>query len=47
MTVQEGIELFRSHQRSQAQEKTRQSYAYLLRNFETLFGEAMLKEISA
>jgi integrase/recombinase XerD len=46
MTIQEGIELFRSHQKNQAREKTRQSYAYLLRNFETLFGETVLKQIS-
>ena len=45
MTIQEGIELFRSHQKSQAREKTRESYAYLLRNLETLFGETAVNAI--
>jgi integrase/recombinase XerD len=47
MTLQEGIELFRTHQKNQAREKTRESYTYLLRNFETLFGETMMDAISA
>ncbi len=47
MTIQEGIELFRTHQKSQAREKTRESYAYLLRNLETLFGETALEAICA
>jgi integrase len=47
MTIREGIELFRTHQKTQAREKTRESYAYLLRNFETRFGETMMDAISA
>ena len=47
MTLQEGIELFRTDQKSQAREKTRESYAYLLRNLETLFGETAIEAISA
>jgi site-specific recombinase XerD len=47
MTIQVGIELFRTHQKSQAREKTRESYAYLLRNLETFFGETALEAIRA
>ena len=47
MTIQEGIELFRTHQKSQAREKTRESHAYLVRNLETLFGETVLEAIRA
>ena len=47
MTIQERIELFRSHQKSQAREKTRESYAYLLHNLEMLFGETAIEAISA
>lgn len=47
MTMQEGIELFRRHQQSQAREKTRESYAYLLRSLETLFGEKAMDAIAA
>jgi len=47
MTVQEGIELFKRHQQSQAREKTRESYAYLLRNLESFFGEKAMDAISA
>ena len=46
MTIQEGIELFRTHQKSQAREKTRESYAYLLRNLEALFGETATDAIT-
>ncbi|MGD0238546.1 MAG: site-specific integrase [Syntrophorhabdales bacterium] len=46
MTLQEGIKLFRTHQKSQAREKTRESYAYLLRNLETLFGETTVEAVS-
>ena len=47
MTIREGIELFRTHQKTQAREKTRESYVYLLRNFEARFGETMMDAISA
>jgi len=47
MTVQEGIELFKRHQQSQAREKMRESYAYLLRNLETFFGEKAMDAVSA
>jgi integrase/recombinase XerD len=47
MTIQEGIELFRTHQKNQTREKTRESYAYLLRNLEMLFGETAMDAISA
>jgi len=46
MTMHEGIELFRRHQQSHAREKTRESYAYLLRNLEALFGEMTVDTIS-
>ncbi len=47
MTVQEGIELFRRHQQSQAREKTRESYNYLLRNLEAHCGEKAVDAICA
>ena len=47
MTIHEGIELFRRQQQSQAREKTRESYAYLLQNLEVLFGEMTVDAISA
>ncbi len=43
MTVQEGIELFKRHQQRQA----RESYAYLLRNLETFFGEKPMDALCA
>ena len=46
MTVQEGVELFRTHQKSQMRKKTRESYAYLLRNLETLFGETAVDAVT-
>jgi integrase len=47
MTIQKGIELFRTHQKNQAREKTRESYAYLLRNLEALFGDTTVEAVSA
>lgn len=45
MTIR--IELFRTHQKNQAREKTRESYAYLLRTLEMLFGEKAMDATSA
>jgi hypothetical protein len=36
MTLHEAIELFKDHQKNSAKEKTRESYAYLFKNLETL-----------
>jgi integrase/recombinase XerD len=47
MTMQEGIELFKRHQQSQAREKTRESYNYLLRNLDARFGEKAVDAICA
>jgi hypothetical protein len=46
MKVKEAVELFRSHQKSHVREKTRQSYEYLIRNFEALFAELTIEAIS-
>jgi len=46
MTVKEAVELFRSYQKSHVREKTRQSYEYLIRNFEALFAELTIEAIS-
>ena len=46
MTLPQAIELFRDHQKTSARTKTRESYGYLFRNPEALFGGAALEGIS-
>ncbi len=46
MTVKEAIELFGSHQQAHVRQKTRHGCRYLIRNFEMLFGDPHVEEIS-
>jgi len=47
MTLREGIELFKDHQKNSVRSKTRKSYEHTLRNLEGLLGDHLLEAVSS
>lgn len=47
MTLRTAIELFRDHQKTSVQNRTKENYAYLFRNLEALLGDKTLENISS
>jgi integrase/recombinase XerD len=47
MTLRETIELFRDHQKNSTRDKTQESYGYLFRNLEALFGDSVMENMSS
>jgi hypothetical protein len=46
MTLREAIKGYADHQKNSVRNKTRESYAYLFRNLETLLGQTTFSEDS-